>query len=92
MILENIEKMFPMRIKNMERIIQRVQEQYPTIDRSAVTMVIHSFFTMMRFELLTGKVFDISGYFPKMGLVQYRHGDAQALKVKMSSKTPRFLK
>jgi len=85
-----IAKHFPIQIKSIDSIVTRIHEQYPTVDRSVISTVVASFFTVLRTELLDGKLINFVKYLPSMGIFVYERNNALVIKPKL--KTPESLK
>lgn len=89
-LLRRIEKVFPVQTKSIDNIITRIHEQYPAVDRSTISAVVHTFFASIRTELLSGKIINLLKYFPSMGIFTYAYKNIPAIKVKI--KTPESLR
>lgn len=85
---KNLNKTFPLSLKNIQNIIDRVHQKYPFIDKYEIILILKSFFENVRYSLVNDESVSIKGIFNNMKLIQSKN--KKILKVKTN--TPKELK
>jgi hypothetical protein len=50
-----IDQFFPIKITQIESLLERIHEQYPLVDRTEIAWVVKGFFSVLRRKLLNGE-------------------------------------
>jgi len=86
--IQDIRAEFPIRAHRINSIIERINEQYPLIDRVNITLVVQSFFETLRDEILSGGIVTIKPIFLTAFLSKLTNSN----RIKLQTNTPEFLK
>lgn len=94
MDISKINKEYPIKLNKIEHIINKIQQQYPALDKINIIIIINKAFEIIRRELITGKTIQINNIMFGMKIKKYQRVINQKkiehIKVKIS--TPRKFK
>lgn len=92
--LGDINKAKPINLRAIGPVIDRIQEQYPFVDRTTIVFVVKRFFEEFRAELLRGRIVTIESCILNAHIVSHQRKlpklDLKPLKVKVN--TPKHLR
>lgn len=66
-----INKLLPLNLKNIEVIIDNVHQQYKTLTKHEITIIIRTMLETIRLLLITGNSLSIKELFSNMHLINY---------------------
>lgn len=89
-LLTTLSKDFPITIRFIEPILERIYEQYPLVDRTIIAIVVRGFFVVLRKKLLSGESISLSSFFRKFGFyVGYKIiGENRIKQIRVRIRTP----
>jgi nucleoid DNA-binding protein len=93
-VIIDLDQECPISLKDLEDLINRVHSRYPFIEKYKISLIIKSFFEILRELMVEGKSVSINGFFSNMKLIYFiknrQHKKVYHSKIKLS--TPKSLK
>lgn len=86
----NLNKEYPVSLKNLQGLINRVHARYPRLPKGHIALIIKHFFMVLRGNLLSGETVSISGLLNHFNLITFKRENYNVIKAKLS--TPRCFK
>jgi hypothetical protein len=93
-IVEELDANFPIGLKKIEYLLDRVYEQYPIVDRTTVVLVVKEFLKEIRKRLVNGETLYLSGYFIETKIHFYETNSLTGIikKMKIKMRTPKTVR
>lgn len=85
-----IDKLYPISIKNIVLIVDKVHSRYPKLSKDKVAIIIKLFFILIRRLMLAGETISIIGLFTDLKLIRFKRGAYYVIKTKL--KTSEYFK
>jgi hypothetical protein len=93
-IINEIGEKFPIKLKYIEKLINKTHAKYPALSKIEVIFIVKAFFECLRDELLIGNLVSINGFLSGMHLISFtrQNKDKQYRVIKVKAKTPRKIR
>lgn len=85
-MIESLNAEFPLNLKDLAPLVDRIHEKYPYIDKSEISLIVKATFESIREFLVLGYVINFNKFLFDMKLHFYRIKEKIGVKVK--AKTP----
>lgn len=86
-----IDRDLPIKLKNIEHVIERISNQYKLLDKIQIIIIIQRIFEIIRRSLVSGKIIQINKIMFSMKIKKYirklKNKNIEHIKIKIS--TPR---
>lgn len=87
-------KPYPISIKHLQHIIDRIHNRYPLITKQEISIIVRSFFELLRSVIISGNIITIHNLFSSMKLYNFNKIRKNKLvnSIKIQLATPRKFK
>ncbi len=84
-----VSKTLQVKLTDQHDLINNIHDRYPMIDKKDISLIVKSFFEVLRTSLLEGEILNFNKTFSNMRLLIYKHNrdnkDYVSIKVKIST-------